>query len=177
MTERKVDFVTLLVVFTAFVLPAVGFEMLGKVIDTRDKVSQFFPLLVKWPAEFSDARTWITLVVLAIGITGCLRNRTLAIGITGYGRWLRNKTHETSEKMNRTFTTRWSFYLSLLSKMDEADPIIDHIEEIYLRDIEKFGSRKARALYRKNVLVSIWPVVMLIVRRLIALDVINRLIR
>ncbi|MFL6446198.1 MAG: hypothetical protein ACJ746_00620 [Bryobacteraceae bacterium] len=150
MTERKLEIVKLLVTIVS------GFVTL--VLSLRE------------PARFNTAGMWITLPVLAfaIGVQLC------SVWITE--KRLRNKTYEKLQKANDTFTTRWNFCLSMLLKLDAAEDIITHLEDIYERDIKRYGPKRARLLFRKNVLVSLWPVAKWVIHRAMALEALKRLI-
>jgi hypothetical protein len=56
------------------------------------------------------------------------------------------------------FISRWSFWASLLLDSHQAEDHINYWEEVYERDSISDGQTKARILYVRDVLVSLWPV-------------------
>jgi hypothetical protein len=63
-----------------------------------------------------------------------------------------------SEERESAFTSNRNFLVSLLLDSHQAEDIINHLQEVYERDIKRYGQTKAKLLYGKNVLVSLWPV-------------------
>jgi hypothetical protein len=71
------------------------------------------------------------------------------------------------------FTTRWNFLLSLCLKPAESEDIIGHLEDVFQRDIDRYGEAKARLLYRKNILVSLGPLARWVFHRTVALGILK----
>ena len=77
------------------------------------------------------------------------------------------------EAQKFAFTSRWNFLASLLLDSHQAEDIINHLQEVYERDVKRYDEKRARLLYRKNVLVSLWPVAKWVCHRTVVAGVLK----
>ena len=77
------------------------------------------------------------------------------------------------EPQEVAFTSRWNFTLSLLLDPDRAEDVINHLQEIYEHDVKRYGEKRALLLYRKNVLVSLWPVAKWVLHRAVVAGILK----
>ena len=78
---------------------------------------------------------------------------------------------------NADFLDLWNFLAAVVLRPQEVDDFIDMQEEVFTKDLKRYGDGRARFLYRKRALASAWPHLNWALHRLIALEAIRHFFR